>query len=216
VATTFATALLRPVLEVAVKLDALLKKDAPHPALAGLPEVVVPLMSTTLQAVECWRTMTPPLDGWSWQDVGREMDRLRELRAAVDHASSELLKRHAKDERFPTEMLNRMVQAHRLNNQERFATAVHDCLAALAAWTPKQKGKGAPPQLTLAECKHVLEDWKLAKKQGEPLKVWAKQFALYADSAGCNVWKRIRKGHEIEDCRKLLNTCRKRLKRQTR
>lgn len=214
-ATTFATALLRPVLEVAVKLDALLKKDAPHPALAGLPEVVVPLMGKALHAEMWWRTMTPPLHGWSVKDVEHGTDHLRELRKSVETESGELLKHHAKDDRFPAEMLHRMVQAHRLNNQERFATAVHDCLAALAAWKPKQKGKGAPPQLTLAECKHVVADWGLAKKD-VPFKVWAKMFASVADSAGHNVWKRIRKGHEIEDCRKLLNTCRKRLKRQTR
>lgn len=216
-ATTFATALLRPALEVVVKLDELLKaKKAPHLALAGLPEVVVPLMSKALQAVDWWRTMTPPLDGWSFVDVNRGMDRLRELRFSVETEIGELLKLHAKDERFPAEMLHRVVQAHRLNRQERFATAVHDCLAALAGWKPKQKGKGRPQQLNLTECIEVVNDWNHAKQSGETSKVWAKKFAAVADSVGPSVSKYIRKGHETEDCRRLLNTCRRRLKRRAK
>ena len=218
-ATTFATALLRPALEVVVKLDGLFKaKDAPHPALAGLPEVVVPLMSKALQAVGWWQTMTPPLDGWSLVDVNRGMDRLRELRFSVETEIGELLKLHAKDERFPAEMLHRVRQAHQLNDQQRFAATVHDCLAALAAWKPKPKPKPKRKQGGDAKSKYsdeflkwVEDDWRGARSANISKKEWAPEFAPRA-AAKLNIT--IPRGGGFKFADKLLDTAQARRRRR--
>ena len=201
-----------------MKLEELLKaKNARHHALEGLPEVVVPLMTNALVTLQWWQVMTPPFTDWTTDDVRSGMDRLRALRAAVEHDSSDLLKRHSKDDRFPAAMLHRIIQSHRLNDRERFATAVHDTCAALAAWRPRNARRlrkhsgGTKPTYHLDFLRRTLDSWQRAREAGISMKEWSKD---YAPAAAETLGITISRMQEYKFCDQLVNTARKRLARK--
>lgn len=146
--------------------DILKSKQAPHAALAGVPEVVQRMMNLAIETGFWWEQMSYLVPELSRHDFYKGMEILHQRTQDLTQEIERIADRYRNDRRFPSLEVAKLLTALRHNDRTAFERAKFETCSALTAWRPKAAGKTRRRRvLTWEVAERLLDDYAKAKAE---------------------------------------------------